>query len=431
MKRAVPFLLLMLLFALVTGVQGAQLECTDEIGCVEIGPDDPITIGYMLVISGPNSPLGLDSEGGIEIAIAQRDGMLLDHEIEVVGEDSLCSAEGGQTAAQNIAANDQILGVIGTNCSSSGTAALPIISSAGMLMISPSNTAPSLTNSDTASGGVWQPGYYRTAHNDLFQGAVAAEYAFNDLGLRSLATIHDGSPYAEGLQAVMAEVFAELGGEVVFQGAVNVGDTDMRAILTEIAAAGADIIYFPIFEPEGNLIAAQSTEISGLEDVALMGADGLLADTFPENTGEASVGMYLSGPYLAGDAYNEFLAAWEEQIGGVPPSGFHAHAYDATNILLDAIEAVAQVGDDGTILVGRQALRDQITSLSGYQGLTGNLTCNETGDCATGEALGIFQLSEAELEGNWPPEVVWSPAPAEGDADMEAEADAEAAEETE
>jgi branched-chain amino acid transport system substrate-binding protein len=392
----------------ITSVVGAQAECTDEIGCVEIGPDDPITIAYMLTISGATSSLGLDSVGGIEVAIDERDGMLLDHEIELVGEDSLCSAEGGQTAAQNLAANEQVLGIIGSSCSSEATAGLPIISAAGMLMISPSNTAPRLTNADTATGGVWQPGYYRTAHNDLFQGAVAAEFAYNELGLRSLATIHDGSPYAEGLQAVMADVFAELGGEVVFQGAVNVGDTDMSAILTEIAAAEPDIIYFPIFEPEADFVAAQSVDIPGLEDVVLMGADAAFADTFPEATGEASVGMYLSGPYVSGEEYAAFLEAWEEVVGGVPPSGFHAHAYDAANILLDAIEAVAQVGDDGSILVGRQALRDELNSLTDYPGLTGNLTCNETGDCATGEALGIFLLSEAELEGAWPPPVFWT-----------------------
>ena len=414
MKRILPVLLILSLLIVATGVQGAQAECTDDIGCVQIGPDDPITIGYMLTISGATSFLGEDSQGGIQIAISDRDGMLLDHEIDLVGEDSLCSAEGGQTAAQKIAANDQVLGIIGTNCSSAAAAALPIVSSAGMLMISPSNTAPSLTNADTASGGTWQPGYYRTAHNDLFQGSIAAQFAYNELGKTKLATVHDGSPYAEGLQAVMADTFTQLGGEVVFQGAVNVGDTDMSAILTEISAAGPDIIYFPIFEPEGDFIAAQSADTPGLEGVTLMGADGLLVSGFPQAAGEAAIGMYLSGPYLSGDEYDAFLQKWADEIGGVPPSGFHAHAYDATNILLDAVEQVAQVSDDGSILVGRQALRDAISSLKDYHGLTGNLTCGETGDCATGEALGIFQITAAEVDdGNWPPAVVWTPAMAE------------------
>jgi branched-chain amino acid transport system substrate-binding protein len=210
----------------------------------------------------------------------------------------------------------------------------------------------------------------------------------------------------------MADSFAELGGEVTFQGAVNVGDTDMTAILTEIAANPPDVLYFPIFEPESNFIAAQAASIPGLEDTILMSADGSYSPTFAENTGDAALGMYFSGPYIpaTNEAYVEFLAMWEEEIGGVPPSGFHAHAFDATNMLLDAIEAVAVVGDDGSLSVGRQALRDYMDAIEGYVGLTGTLTCGDTGDCATGEALAVYQLSEAEIsEGNWPPPVVWVP----------------------
>lgn len=385
----------------------AELTCTDAIGCVEIGPDDPIHIAYMLTISGATASLGEDSRGGIEIAIDDRGGELLGHEISLTGEDSGCSAEGGQAAAQKVAADTTIVGIIGTNCSSEAEAAMKTLSDLGYLMISPSNTAPRLTEKDPAKGGTWLPGYYRTAHNDLFQGRVAAEFAYNELGARTAATIHDGSPYADGLRQVFEDVFAELGGEVTYSGAINVGDTLMD--LTAIASNPPDIIYFPIFEPEGNFIAAQARDIAELDNTKLMGADGLLADTFPEGTGAAAVGMYLSGPAVTGEAYDAFLAKWTEKFGGSPPSGFHAHAYDATNILFNAIEAVAQVGADGTVLIGRQALRDAVTATANFEGLTGVLTCNETGDCATGEALAIYIINQAEVDGNWPPEVVYTP----------------------
>ena len=133
---------------------------------------------------------------------------------------------------------------------------------------------------------------------------------------------------------MIAGRFKQLGGTVTFQGAVNVGDTDMRAVLTSVAADSPDVLYFPIFEPEGDFIVAQSSEIAGLENTTLMGADGLLSDSFPENAGPNVVGMYLSGPYVSGAAYDEFLAKWKTKFGGVPPSGFHAFAYDGTNILL-------------------------------------------------------------------------------------------------
>jgi branched-chain amino acid transport system substrate-binding protein len=403
-KRTFALFAVLLLVAMALGAcqQAAPLECADEIGCVELAPDDPIHLAYMLTVTGATATLGEDSLGGIEIALSERTE-IEGHAVTLTGEDSGCSPEGGQTAATKVAADPTVVAIVGTNCSGAAFAALPTVSEAGMLMCSSSNTNPGLTDPD----GGWEPGYYRTAHNDRFQGRVAAEFAYNELGARTASTIHDGSPYADALQQVFADTFQELGGSVTFQGAVNVGDTDMRTILTSVAADAPDVLYFPIFEPEGPFIVAQSSEIAGLEDTILFGADGLLADTFPENSGENVVGMYLSGPYVTGDDYQAFLDKWTEQIGGVPPSGFHAFAYDCTNMILDAIESVAQVGSDGTMLIGRQALREAMTATSGFAGLTGTLTCNEYGDCATGEALGIFQVTDAELEGAWPPAAIW------------------------
>jgi len=382
----------------------------DELGCVEVAEGDTINIAGMLAASGPVAFLGEDSQGGIEIAIAER-GDIMGYEIALTIEDSTCNAEGGQTAAQKVAADPSMVGVIGTNCSGAAAAALPVLSEAGLVLISPSNTSPWLTNPDPDDGGLWAAGYYRTAHNDLFQGAIAAAYAYNELGARTIATVHDGDPYTDGLQGAFADAFAELGGEISYQGAVNKGDTDMRPILTELASSPPDILYFPLFEPEVNFMAAQSVEFPELEETILMGADAALVESFPENTGDAADGMYLSGPYLTPEGpYGDFLAKWDEEYGGTPPSGFHAHAYDATNMLLDAIEAVAMDDGNGGLMIGRQAIRDSLTAIDGFEGLTGVLTCDEYGDCATGEALGIFQITASEIDDdNWPPEVIWVP----------------------
>ncbi|MCB9134247.1 MAG: branched-chain amino acid ABC transporter substrate-binding protein [Anaerolineales bacterium] len=411
-KRLFAILSVLILAAFALGAcqpAAAPFECTDAIGCVDIAPGEPVHIAYMLTVTGATAPLGEDSKGAVEIAISDRGGELLGHKIEFTGEDSGCSAEGGQTAAAKVTSDPTVLGIIGTNCSGAAFAALPAVSAAGMLMISSSNTNPGLT--DPTQG--WEPGYYRTAHNDKFQGKIAAEFAYNELGARTAATIHDGSPYAQALQQVFADTFKELGGTITYQGAVNVGDTDMRTVLTTVAADSPNVLYFPIFEPEGPFIVAQSSEIAGLENTQLMGADGLFADTFPENAGPNVVGMYLSGPYVAGDKYDAFLKKWADQIGGVPPSGFHAFAYDASNILLDAIAAVAVQDADGTLHIGRQALRDYITNVKDFAGLTGTLSCGDKdgnkGDCATGQALGVFKITEAELNGNWPPTVTWTP----------------------
>ena len=157
--------------------------CADALRCVEVAADEPINLGVAIVISGSTAFWGEDQIGAMEIALADY-GPVHGHEVVLNVEDSLCSAEGGQTAAQKLAADPSIVGVLGTGCSSAAVAALPIIAEAGLSMIAASNTSPSLTEADRAAGGVWQPGYYRTAHNDLFQGRLAAEFAYNELGAR-------------------------------------------------------------------------------------------------------------------------------------------------------------------------------------------------------------------------------------------------------
>ena len=391
----------------------AQSACDDPLGCVELGADDPIVLGAMLVVSGANSALGLDAQGGVELAIDAREGLLLGREIELVVEDSLCSAEGGQAAAQRLAADPTIVGIIGTSCSSAAQGALPIVHAAGMLMIAPSNTSPSLTSEDVERGGAHLPGYFRTSPNDLIRSAKAAEYAIKVLGVGKLATVHDGDTYTEGATRVMAEHFVELGGEAVFRGAINKGDTDMTAILTEIAASAPDIVYFPLFEPESNFLGAQLVMTPGLDDVVMMTAAANFVESFPENTGDAAIGIYMSGPLVGGDAYEAFLATWWDEFNEAPPGGYHAHAYDAANILMDSIAAVAQETDGGGLLIGRGALRDVVHAVEDYPGLTGALTCFDespyAGDCGSVTAIAIFEITEAEVhDDNWPPPVVWN-----------------------
>jgi branched-chain amino acid transport system substrate-binding protein len=376
--------LLMGVFLLATGAiptleaKAQEGECDDPLGCVVVAPGDPITLASALVIAGPNESLGTDSQHGVEIAIKDR-GQVAGHDVELQAEDDGCSAEGGQTAATRIAANPDVVAVVGHSCSSSCTPAAPIYNDAGLTMISPSCTAPALTAAATHV-----PSLLRTAHNDNVQGRVMAEFVYNELGLTTAATIHDGSPYAEQLQQVFADVFEELGGTITAQEAVNVGDTDMRPVLTSIATDKPELIYYPIFIAEAGFITAQAKEVAGLEDTILAGADAMLSPDFLTAAGEASEGMYASGPDLAftGEVYANFVTTYETDFGSQPTAAFHAHAYDAANMIFDAIEKVAQTDADGNTVIGRQALRDALYATSGFQGITGRLTCNENGDCA-------------------------------------------------
>ena len=98
--------------------EAAAGECTDAIGCVVIGPGEPIKLAYAQAVSGPNASLGTDMVRGIEIAVSDLGGEILGHPIEVVGEDTGCTPEGGQAAATKLASDSSLFAVVGTTCSS-------------------------------------------------------------------------------------------------------------------------------------------------------------------------------------------------------------------------------------------------------------------------------------------------------------------------
>ncbi len=373
---------------------------TDPIGVVKIGKGEPITIAYWLVTSGENATLGEDSKRGIEIAIDDQKGTLLGHPIKLIGEDSGCGAEGGVTAATKLAANKAIVAAIGSSCSSEARPGAPIFWNAGIVTVSPSNTAPDLT---AATRGPTFDGYLRTAHNDLVQGATAATFARKVLKVNSAATIHDGSPYAEGLANAFADVFKKLGGKITSQEAVAPTDTDMRPVLTKIAAGKPDLVYYPIFIAAGGFITRQVKETVGLEKAKVMGADGLFSPDFLKAAGDSAVGFYQSSPDFStfGAQYKTFLDKHQKKYGGKPLSAFHAHAYDAANVIFAAIQKVAKKDSAGNLYVGRKALRDALFATKNFKGLTGNLTCNKFGDCADPH-IAVYQVVNGD-PASWDP----------------------------
>jgi branched-chain amino acid transport system substrate-binding protein len=376
-----------------TGAGGGGGFEAGPLGAVTLGPDDPVKIASIQAITGEVASLGVDQVRATEIAIDDLGGKFRGHPIELQSEDDGCAAEAGTTAAQKVVSDEQIVGIIGTSCSGAAVPAAQIISEAGLVMISGSNTSPDLTSLFGKEGEAHQEGYFRTAHNDEIQGAAAATYAYDKLKVTKAASIHDGDPYTEGLADSFNRAFEDIGGNITKATAISKGDTDMRPVLTEVEASGAELVYFPIFQPEADFIIKQSREI-GFQPTSMMAADGVLSDTYVEKV-PATEGMYFSGPGTpTGQEYKDFVAKYEEKFGEGPIQAFHAHAYDATMILFEALEKVVVEEDDGTLNIDRQELRDAVGATSGYQGITGTITCDEFGDCADPN-IQIFQNTTA------------------------------------
>ena len=371
------------------------------LGAVEVGAGEAVQIRSLLAhIVVPS--VAEWSRYSIDLAV-QDFGNIHGHEVEL-GEpiDAMCSPEGGRASAEQVIADPQVVGVIGTLCSGSAVTASPLLSTAGLVMISPTNTSPTLT-SDLAGNASpdYHPGYFRTAGNDLYQGQAVADFAYNQLGLRRMVSIDDGDPYTMGLTIAFGDAFSVLGGEVALTAGIEKGDTDMRDVLAGFAAAEPDGIFFPLFEDEGSPFAEQVREFKALENAKLITAEALLLSEFLGTP--QSEGLYISGPEAAhgsnvnmatGKTADEVLATLESRYG-TPSNPYWVHAYDATVLLISAIKSVAVV-EGGTLYIDRAELREELGATTGFQGIMGELFCDEFGDCGTGH-VNIYHHTDSSI----------------------------------
>ena len=305
------------------------------------------------------------------------------------GIDSLCTAEGGAAAAETVVADPRVVAVIGPSCSVAVSQAAPILSAAGMTIIAPSATAPSLTSDLAGTAGANRhAGFFRVASNDLYEGRAAALFAYEEQGLRNVATVDDGDPYTSGLTAAFSSAFNELGGTVEGH-SISKGETEFQSLLQTIAGSGPDGLYFPIFALEGEALIRQARATPGLESVTLIGGTPLLEPeilSLPE-----AAGLFIAGPDLEyGDNANQVTGvssgqlrtAYAERFGEPAASVYLEHAYDATTILLAAIGAVA-IADGDDLVIDRSRLREEISATRNFKGIIGTLSCDEFGDCGT------------------------------------------------
>ena len=356
---------------------------TDEVGVVKVARGQPILIGALLVLSGPDLSLGVDASRGAEIAFDDHGNKLVGHPIKYLPEDGQCSVEGGQTGATRLASNKQIVGVLGTACSSESRGGAPILWNAGMPQAVTSATAPALTAADRPVG---LQGIVRFVYNDINGAGAAVKYA-QSVRAAKVATMHDGSLYAEELVNAFAKQFKAAGGTVVAAEAISPSDTDLRPVLTRIGTTKPELIFAPIFTGASAYLVRQVKEVPTLASTPVLGTDAVLAPAFLEAAGDAAVGYRLTGvdndPKLMGARYGDFVAKYREKFGEDPIGGFHANGYDAALAMMAAIEKVAKTDAGGDTYIGRKSLRDALMHTTDLDGITGKLTCDKNGDCGS------------------------------------------------
>jgi branched-chain amino acid transport system substrate-binding protein len=392
--KSVRFIVLIALLIVAISPVYAQ---EGEEGVVVVPPGGTIKLALATDLTGPIAEMGLDIQYAGEVAVAEVNeaGGIKGFPVELIVEDDRCSGDEATTVASRVVSNPEIVAIVGHICSGATIAASDVYEEARIPMMSPSATNAMLTNRGLEV-------FNRVAFSDGVQGQVDAHYIYKVLGFRKIAILHDNDAYGLGLATVVQQEFEALGGEVVAFEGINPDDQDYRPVLTPMVTDEPEAIFFGGYKEQAILLVTQKNDV-GLEDVVFFSDDGVYAQAYIDGAGEAAEGSYASFAVPAEgreEASAAFDAAYEE-LHGVPPleqGPFHYHAYDSAMMLMQAIDQVAVVDDDGNLVINREELVAAVRATAEFEGLTGLLTCTETGEC------GSFTIGVNIVEGGeWVP----------------------------
>jgi branched-chain amino acid transport system substrate-binding protein len=387
-------------------------EClADSYGCADIPPGETIKIGMAGPMTGDYQAFGLDISDAARLAVEDF-GTYVDWQFELVVGDTQGDPTLGEAVALEWASEPTLVAVAGHIFSGETSRAMPIYAEAGIVMMSPSATNPDLTR-------VGSPVFNRLAFTDAIQARDAALFMFTELSITRIAALHDDEPYGQALAEVTSSEFQALGGEVVLVGIVPDDDDLLAGFISDLADQGIQAIYYGGYDVAatrvvntlGRLRAAAAetpsptagagSEPSASYDILFFGCDGTYGTSFLEGTGEYGEGAYAATLYPAGTTERlVFDGRYATAYGFVPGqrSPYTWYGYDAVGVLIYAVKRIAVIGSDGHLYIPRGALIEAVRGIDGYPGLTGLVTCNEVGECAT-----IGPTFYMIRDGNWVP----------------------------
>ncbi|GAA1218485.1 branched-chain amino acid ABC transporter substrate-binding protein [Streptomyces sp. NPDC058441] len=357
-----------------------------------------VIIGVDAPLTGQNSATGLGIQGGVQIAVndANKNNTVPGVTFKVQALDDKAIPAQGQSNATQLVQNDKVLGVVGPLNSGVATQMQQVFATANLVEVSPSNTAPELTQ-----GKNWQTSksrpfktYFRTATTDALQGGFAADYAYNTLKKRKVFVVDDKQTYGAGLAKLFKAGFTKAGGKVTGQDHVNTGDTDFSALVTKIKNSKADLVYYGGQYDESEKLTKQLKD--GGAKVPLFGGDGMFSDTYIQTAGKTSegdlatsVGQPVDSLPSAADFIKKYKASGLKGDYGT----YGGYSYDAATAI---IKAIGNVVKDGKVPSDARSKIVGEVQKTKFDGIAGPVSFDEYGD-TTNKQLTVYQV----VDGKW------------------------------
>ena len=337
--------------------------------------DGTITLGMIGPLTGSVAVYGTHIENGVKLAIEEINaagGVTLSdgaHQLAVETKDD----QGDATEcvnAMNALISDGIQLVVGSATSGCTSAITSIANSEGVVMITPSGTADSLT---TAMDYV-----FRTCFRDSFQGELAAQYALDEGYTKVGVGYCSADTYSAGLRDAFIAACADRGLDVVAEESVaTMTEVDYTNQFNKMVAAGAELVFTPFYYDVMGPYLVPQARSAGFTGV-LLGGDGVdsTETTIPDGA-DLSVynDVYFVNHYstelATSDVSKNFIESYEAKYGETP-NNFDALAYDAVYVYKAAMEACG-ASDAASV---QAALAD---TSAAYDSTCGTFSFDETG----------------------------------------------------
>jgi branched-chain amino acid transport system substrate-binding protein len=328
---------------------------------------DKVRIGVFMSTTGSTANFGISSVNGIKMAADEINaaGGINGKQVELLVQDDRSDAAEAATIVTKFVTQDQVHAVIGEVASSRSIAAAPIAQNAKIPMLTPSSTNPEVTKKGDF--------IFRSCFIDPYQGAAIAQFAAKTLGAKTAAIMVDRkNDYSTGLEKVITETFTKFGGKMVATQSYQEGDQDFNAQLTSLKGSNPEVIFVPGYYNDVGLIAKQARD-KGIT-VPLIGGDGWDSEQLYKIGGTALNGSYFTNHYSPFDTEPKvvkFVNDYKSRYNSTPDA-LAATAYDAANIMFDAIKRSKSLSG--------QDIRDALQATNAFPGVTGTVTFNQQRD---------------------------------------------------
>lgn len=328
-----------------------------------------VKIGVVLPMSGPVGGYGQYAEEGIRVAHDITPKLKNGDTVKIVLLDNKSEKIESANAASKLVTSEKVSALIGAMISTNTMAMTKIAEDAKIPMVAPAATNPLVTKRRNFTS--------RVCFNDNFQGTVAANFAFKDLGIKEVVVVTDvKNDYSIGISKVFRRTFKKLGGKITKVVKINQGDTDFKAMLSNVKAMKPKLIFAPLYSTEIALIAKQAKQL-GINS-KFLGTDGMTTDKIFFEAGKgATEGFYATNLFSA-DApkTTESSKVFDKEFRKVfnkVPSTFAFLGADTYNVIVNAMNKCQNPADSVCVNKNIRATKD-------FQGVSGVISIDSKGD---------------------------------------------------